>query len=299
MPDYKEIVSEIQGYTAVPAWDTVRQKYVERLHLKVQRNVILYYSAWLNKPESYLLSGINDLDMNGFMCVTRGLDKTKGLDLVLHTPGGNLAATEAIGEYLKKQFNNDIRVIVPHLAMSGGTLLSFAAKQILMGSYSSLGPTDPLFNGISAQGVCEEFDEAMKSVKENPTSVEIWKYIISKYPAAYVGKCKQAVSWSEEIATRWLKEGMFEDIEDKNKQNELVKKIVEGFGNYKKTKSHDRHFMMDQCQEMGLVVMPLDQDKELQDAVLSVHHACMYATGVTSIVKMIENHQGKTQVIIG
>ena len=82
--------------------------------------------------------------MNGFMSVVHGLDKDKGVDLILHTPGGSLDATDAIGQYLKKIFSNNIRVIVPHLAMSGGTLLSFASREIIMGSHSSLGPTDPL-----------------------------------------------------------------------------------------------------------------------------------------------------------
>lgn len=41
-----------------------------------------------------------------------GIDKTKGLDLILHTPGGDLAATQSIVDYLYTFFNGDVRVIV-------------------------------------------------------------------------------------------------------------------------------------------------------------------------------------------
>ena len=41
-----------------------------------------------------------------------GLDKTKGLDLILHTPGGNTAATESIVHYLRAIFGTDIRACI-------------------------------------------------------------------------------------------------------------------------------------------------------------------------------------------
>jgi ClpP class serine protease len=56
--------------------------------------------------------------MPGFMTAVNKLDKSKGLDLILHTPGGEINATEQIVFYLRKIFKGDIRAIVPHLAMS-------------------------------------------------------------------------------------------------------------------------------------------------------------------------------------
>ena len=50
------------------------------------------------------------------MTCIHGMDCSKGLDLVLHTPGGSPAAAEAIVNYLRAKFGNDIRVIVPQLA---------------------------------------------------------------------------------------------------------------------------------------------------------------------------------------
>lgn len=114
------------------------KKYISLLHDKTGRNVIVYYSGWLSLPPE-IPTGINDLDMNGFMAMTYDLDFDKGLDLILHTPGGNVAATESIINYLYKMFNGDVRAIIPQLAMSGGTMISFSCKEIIMGKQSSLG----------------------------------------------------------------------------------------------------------------------------------------------------------------
>lgn len=47
--------------------------------------MIVYYSGWLNHTEAKNGLSINDWDKNGFMSVIHGLDKSKGLDLFLHT----------------------------------------------------------------------------------------------------------------------------------------------------------------------------------------------------------------------
>jgi ClpP class serine protease len=53
------------------------------------------------------------------MAAFAGLDFNKGLDLVLHTPGGDVAATESIIEYIHSKFGRDVRVIVPQISMPG------------------------------------------------------------------------------------------------------------------------------------------------------------------------------------
>src|ERR1700674_653923 len=64
------------------------------------------------------------------------------LDLVLHTPGGLvLAATQIARAALKRK--GKVTVFVPHYAMSGGTLIALAAKEIVMSEHAVLGPVDP------------------------------------------------------------------------------------------------------------------------------------------------------------
>ena len=62
--------------------------------------------------------------------------------------------------------------------------------------------------------------------------------------------------------------------------------------NYKKNKSHDRHIHLDQCKSIGLTVRAIEDDAELQDLVLTVHHCYMHALMNTKAFKIIENHNG-------
>lgn len=59
------------------------------------------------------------------------------IDLVLHTPGGLVLAAEQIARALVRH-RDPVRVLVPHYAMSGGTLLALAADA----SAERLSPSD-------------------------------------------------------------------------------------------------------------------------------------------------------------
>jgi ClpP class serine protease len=64
------------------------------------------------------------------------------IDLILHTPGGLVLAAEQIALALTAH-QAGVTVMVPHYAMSGGTLIAMAADEILMDEYAVLGPVDP------------------------------------------------------------------------------------------------------------------------------------------------------------
>jgi ClpP class serine protease len=64
------------------------------------------------------------------------------IDLILHTPGGLVLASDQIAHALKRHPGR-VTVIVPHYAMSGGTLVALAADEILMDPDAVLGPVDP------------------------------------------------------------------------------------------------------------------------------------------------------------
>src|SRR5437899_7053355 len=133
MPNWNQILQEVGARQAQAnqAFDLVRRKYLTELHNFTGRNVIAYYSGWLSKPTVGGLQ-INDEDKNGFMMAVHGLDRSKGLDLVLHTPGGAISATQSIVDYLHKMFKNDIRAFVPQIALSAGTMIACSCKEIWM-----------------------------------------------------------------------------------------------------------------------------------------------------------------------
>ena len=290
MPSYEEILREIQNIES--PFDLVRRKYIQHLSDITERNVIIYYSGWLQKP-GIGIPGICDADAHGFMVASKGLDKERGLDLVLHTPGGELAATEAIVHYLKKRFQNDMRVIVPQIAMSAGTMIACAAHTIVMGKQSSLGPIDPQLNGLPTQGIIEEFDTAYKECKEDPQKLMVWQPILSKYPPTLIGNCYKAMEWSKSFVKEWLLDNMFKD--DPHKE-QIVKKIVDDLSDHSEHKTHGRHLSLRKCQEIGLNVYSMDEDNELQNAILSLHHASIITLGSTPSIKIIESKKGSSYI---
>lgn len=287
MPNWNELLDEIRA--AGSGHDAVRRKYLRRLFQLTHRNVIAYYSGWLQKPE-VKEGGINDEDKNGLMSTVHQLDRSKGLDLVLHTPGGDVAAVESIVDYLRQLFGPDIRAIVPQLAMSGGTMISCACKSIVMGRQSSLGPIDPQLGGLPAHGILEEFTQAHNEIRNDSTKIALWQPIIANYRPTLIGECMKAIQWSEQIVKEWLRTGMLKDDPEANNK---VATIWQELGSHALTLSHARHLNADKCREIGLVVEQLEDDAKLQDAVLSVHHSMMHTLSGTPAFKVIENHLGK------
>ena len=96
MPNWNQLLDEINAEPSVH--DRLRRRYLERVREITGRNVIVYYSGWLQKLGTggfELGLDISDEDKNGLMTVVHKMDRTLGLDLVLHTRGGETAATES------------------------------------------------------------------------------------------------------------------------------------------------------------------------------------------------------------
>lgn len=300
MPSFSDIQKEVQEVRIDSPYDIIRRKYLKCLFKKTGRNTILYYSGWLQKPTRNILPLIliNDNDKNGFMSAMHGLDVSKGLDIILHTPGGDIAATESLIDYLNQKFEGDMRAIIPQLAMSGGTIMACACKEILMGKQSSLGPIDPQINGRSASGILSEFYRANEEIKQDSSKIHVWGPVIARYFPSLIETCEKAISWSKELAYEYLSGSMFKD-ELKSEQRSTEKKInsiIELLTNLNLTKSHARHIPTPVCKNSGLKIKEIEKDQDLQDIILSIHHASALTIMNTSAVKIIENQNSKAYI---
>ena len=74
------------------------------------------------------------------------------IDLVLHTPGGLVLAAEQIAHAVRDHPAR-VTVLVPHYAMSGGTLIALAADEIVMDAHAVLGPVDPQLGDMPAASI--------------------------------------------------------------------------------------------------------------------------------------------------
>lgn len=273
MPNWREVLGEIQSRQnrhmgeAQGTVDTVRREYLAKLQAHTGRNIIAYYSGFLSKSD--IQSDINDEDKNGFMMAVHKLNRRRGLDLILHTPGGSIAATHSIVDYLQKMFDKDIRAIVPQIAMSAGTMIACSCREIWMTKHANLGPIDPHLRGIPAYGVIREFQRACKEVKADPSKIAIWQAIISQYRPTFLSQCENAIQRSNAFVREQLTNVMF--AKDPNAKKKAVA-IVRWLTDYSGNKAHDRHIHFEECKKKGLVVKDVENDQDLQDLLLTVHH---------------------------
>ncbi len=92
------------------------------------------------------------IDVDDSEAVLRAIRQTppdSPIDLLLHTPGGLVLASEQIA-YAVRAHPGKVTVLVPHYAMSGGTLIGLAADEIVMDEAAVLGPVDPQLGDLPA-----------------------------------------------------------------------------------------------------------------------------------------------------
>jgi membrane-bound ClpP family serine protease len=298
MPNWNDILSDIQADTQGPH-DRIRRKYLTQIQAHTGRTVIAYYSGWLQKPglksNPAMEFGITDSDKTGFMTCSHEVDHKQGLDLILHTPGGDVAATESIIDYVQALYGGDIRTIIPQLAMSGGTLMALSSQAIVMGMHSSIGPIDPQIGNMPAQGILEEFERAAKEVKNDPMRLGLWQPIVAKYWPTLITSSRHAIDWSDQLLRSYLTQGMFRNDKPAVRRGK-IQKIANHLGKQKTSKSHNRHINPDVAEKLGLNIVRMEADPALQDLVLSLHHAFTLTLTQTAAIKIIENHKGVAYV---
>lgn len=311
MPTWGDILKELQapalemqrrivrgelppGTPITVDFDGVRRKYLRRLFDYTGRPVILYATNWTTpRPgvDPDLVSIIPE-DIQGFMEVMHGVPEGP-LDLVLHSPGGSAEAAESIVSYIRSKFS-DVRVFVPHAAMSAATMLACSADRVVMGKHSFLGPTDPQFTlntdlgrqSYPAHAIVEQFETAKKECAENAAALPAWLPMLRQYGPALIVRCKLAKELSEDLVFAWLGQYMMRG------EREKAKKTAADLANHANFKSHSRFINRDKARDLGLKIEDLETDQTLQDAVLSVFHAASHTFSASPVVKIVENHLG-------
>ena len=182
------------------------------------------------------------------------------------------------------------------MAMSAGTMIACATKEIVMGHQSCIGPFDPSIRGISAFAVFDEFSRVSEDIKANPHNLPLWQQMISKYPPAFLEECEKAIELARSMVPKWLIENMLSDLEEKEGE-EVTTRIISNLNNPTETKEHSRHVHLDKASELGLKVVQLEDNQDLQEKVLTLHHSYMATMMMTNTSKLIESHLEKKFII--
>lgn len=301
MPTWSDILQELLSRTppnSTPPYDEIRRKYLFNYSELVGRDVIVYASGWTHNQSGSNYS-IVDQDVHAFMEVTHGL-KGEKLDLFLHSPGGSIDAADALVSYLRQKFKH-IRAVIPQVALSAATMIACACDELILAKHTSMGPIDPQLiipsaNGpkmAAAHAILKQFDRCVANLREKPEDSNAYYPIILQYGPDLLEFCHTAIERAEELVESYLEKWMFEGEKDAKK---TAKRIAKALGDYSDHKSHGRHLNRAEITSVGLRVLNLEDDQDLQDAALSVHHATMlsFMSGPT---KIVENQLGRCYIL--
>src|ERR1700731_3569738 len=138
------VFSAVQPMLRQRMLEAMRARKIAQLERKRGSRVILL----VHRQETMRLLGfpvMRYIDVNDSEEVLRAIQMTDDdvpLDIVLHTPGGLVLAALQIARAIRGH-KAKVTVLVPHYAMSGGTLIALAADEIVMCNHAALGPIDP------------------------------------------------------------------------------------------------------------------------------------------------------------
>ncbi len=156
------------------------------------------------------------------------------IDLILHTPGGLVLATEQIARALIRH-PSQVTVFVPHYAMSGGTMLALAADEIVMDANAVLGPVDPQLGNFPAASI-------IKVVEDKPISE------IDDQTLIMADLSRKAIDQVQRFVRTLLKD----NIPKQKVKPENIETIVDSLTTGRVT--HDYPITVEEATEMGLPI---------------------------------------------
>ena len=149
------IISFISPMIRQRLLESARLRIMNQLEKKRGSRVI----ALIHRQEQMALFGILPLfryinieDSEQILRAIRLTPSDMPIDLILHTPGGLVLASEQIALALRGH-EAPVTVFVPHYAMSGGTMIALAANNIVMDHNAVLGPVDPQLGEYPASSI--------------------------------------------------------------------------------------------------------------------------------------------------
>jgi len=224
-------------------WAREKDRYLRQLLIQDIQDItgrpLFVYYAQINEA-------INYTDPDDLIEILSGVED-QAADLLIHTPGGDTNATEKLICILRQKFSS-LRVIVPALAKSAGTVIALSAETIILGLNSELGPIDPHFGDGTPCEILANDESVPYRVRET---------------------ARLAVIRTRELAKKLLQDGV---MRDKTVQNidDVLKKIsgVEGY------KSHGAVIDYVEANALGLNVIYLEPENDLWKKIWLLY--CLY-----------------------
>ena len=219
---------------------------------------------------------------------TTGHDQRQ-LDLILHSPGGTLSATQAIVRALRGRYAH-IRVFVPQRAMSAAAMLACAADQIIMGGFASLSPTNPMvvvptIGGsmmVPAQAVVDERNELLRRLQGSEATGEDLMTLVAQPPGLF-HEARRIISECSLTLGGWVES--YSRAPDAPQAN-TGQHIADWISSYNQHLGHASVLTLADLQRYGLNATHMNGHADVQEHCMEAFHATQVAFVLTDTVKV-------------
>lgn len=245
----------------------LRQQLIRDIEALSKRRLIVYFANRFAPG-----SDINDDDPIFLTELLSDIGVDEPVDLMIETNGGKTDSTEAIVSILQNRIK-DMRVVVANAAKSNGTLIALAAREIVMGPSSELGPIDPHLNGIPC------------TVLSQP------QVALSNFPLQQLAEL--GLKQTRKLATRLLKGGMLSALDAAQ-----VEVVVNSLATRDTYFSHGSTIDQRDAAALGLNVNSLGVDDPFWQRVWLLYSMYDFDTRRDGYLKIFEGRARSTAVAI-
>lgn len=231
-------------FTAMNAARYQRQTLIRDIEIKHPK--LLCYVAG-NKAQ------VDRIDTLGFVDMLHNVKHGDPIDLLLHTPGGDIDAAEKLIGLVRSATTEDgqFRVIIPDYAKSAGTLMALGANEIVMSDSSELGPIDPQVLSRDGNGsdvvysvltYLDAYDAAEKALQSAPDDLTA-RITFEKFDPTIVRKFQSVKERARSFAENQLK-----------RRGKNFSAIANELMDINKYQSHGQMIGWESAEEMGLTI---------------------------------------------
>lgn len=235
---------------------------------------------------------IEDTDADMIEGLLQKLDLSKGLALIVNSPGGIGIAAERIMNVCKSYSGNgEFVALVPSKAKSAATMVCFGASKIYMSPTSELGPIDPQITiqkdekamRLAVCNIVQSYKELFENAVKATGHLEPYLQQLANYDAREIKEFEAAISLASDVAVRALENGMMNKLDEKK-----IREHIKIFLTPEKTKTHGRAIFYKEAQKSNLKIELIDVKSKLWELLYELYIRTNNFTN-TRVAKCIEN----------
>ena len=242
--------------------DEIEQSHATRRGLYEQLESVwgmpvVYFATSFSYPVM-----IEEEDAETLEAILRECDLSKGLVLLLSSPGGDIVAAEKIVNICRSYSGTgEYWAVVPQQAKSAATMICLGASRVLMSPTSEMGPIDPQImtsedgerKVFSVNDLISSYDDLFGRATRETGHIEPYLQQLDRYDEREIVKMRRVCQLTADLAVGILKTGMMQ-----SKSKEQIRAMISGLLSPDVTKTHDRPIRLADAEKLGLIVERID-----------------------------------------